>query len=47
MENALGSEHPDIAPILDDMSLFYRKMGRTLDAKRVNERAMAIRARKR
>jgi len=47
MERTLGPNHPDIAPILGDMAVLYRKTGRDSDAKRIDKLAMAIRAPKR
>ena len=44
LEKALGPEHPGLAPSLDLYSDVLRKMGRAIEAEKMEARAQAIRA---
>lgn len=42
-EKALGSDHPDVTPTLNNLANVYRRQGRYADAERLNKRVLAIR----
>jgi hypothetical protein len=43
-EKTLGPDHPNLAPILEDLAALYRKTEREAEAKELGKRAAAIRA---
>ena len=44
-ERALGPDHSHVTPLLEQIGMLYRKLERTREAKRFEERAQAIRSR--
>jgi tetratricopeptide (TPR) repeat protein len=44
-ERALGPDHPHVTPLLEQMAMLYRKLGRTREARMFEERAKLVRAR--
>ena len=44
MEKTLGSAHPNVAIVLENMAGFYKKVGRMDEAKWLEERAKGIRS---
>ena len=42
-EKALGPDHPDVATVLENMVELYKYMGSQEEARRLEERAKAIR----
>ncbi len=45
-EKALGSAHPKVAIVLENMAVFYKQIGRMDEAKSLEERAKGLRSRK-
>ncbi len=45
VEKALGPNHPHVATTLENMARLYKETGRVDEAKRLEERAKAIRSR--
>ncbi len=44
-ERVLGSDHPHVIPLLEQIAMLYRKLERTRDARMFEERAKLVRAR--
>ncbi len=44
-ERVLGSDHPHVTPLLEQIAMLYRKLGRTREARMFEERAKLVRAR--
>jgi len=44
-ERALGPDHPQVTPLLEQIAMLYRKLGRTRDARTFEERAKLVRSR--
>jgi len=44
-ERVLGSDHPHVTPLLEQIAMLYRKLGRTGEARMFEERAKLVRAR--
>jgi len=44
-ERALGSDHPHVTPLLEQIAMLYRKLGRTGEARMFEERAKLVRSR--
>ena len=42
-ENGLGADHPEVARTLNDMATLYARQGKTAEAERAFQRALAIR----
>jgi len=43
-ERALGPDHPQVTPLLEQIALLYRKVGRTREARVFEERAKLVRS---
>src|SRR6476660_7666943 len=41
-EQTFGQEHPEVAVTLSNLGLFYKALGRLAEARRLQERALAI-----
>ncbi len=44
-ERALGPDHPHVTPLLEQIAMLYRKLGRTREARTFEERAKLVRSR--
>ncbi len=44
-ERARGPDHPHVTPLLEQIAMLYRKVGRTRDARMFEERAKLVRSR--
>ncbi|MFQ5918337.1 MAG: tetratricopeptide repeat protein [Candidatus Binatia bacterium] len=44
-ERVLGPDHPSVTPLLEQIAMLYRKIGRTRDARMFEERAKLVRSR--